>query len=54
MGVLTMTIRELRQMLTAADNQGMTIKELRALLFEIDGQDEIITENDMLRLTYGK
>ena len=49
-----MTIRELRRILTAVEDQEMTIKELRALLFEIDDQDDEITYDDMIRLTYGK
>lgn len=49
-----MTTRELREMLTAVENQEMTIRELRAILFEVEKQDEEITETDMLRMTFKK
>lgn len=34
-----MTIRELRNILTACNNQDLTIRELRAILFNIKNQD---------------
>lgn len=34
-----MTIRELRNILTACNNQDLTIRELRAILFEVKNQD---------------
>ena len=47
-----MTIRELRQVLTEIDNQGMTVQELRAILFE--EQDKTLEEMDLFKMTYGK
>ena len=36
---MQITIRQLRQALTAIDDQEMTVKELRAKLFEQEKQD---------------
>ena len=49
-----MTIRELRQVLTENDNQGMTVQELRAILFEQEEQDKTLEEMDLFKMTYGK
>ena len=49
-----MTIRELRQVLTEIDNQGMTVQELRAILFEQEEQDKTLEEMDLFKMTYGK
>ena len=48
------TIRELRQVLTEIDNQGMTVQELRAILFEQEEQDKTLEEMDLFKMTYGK
>ena len=50
----TMTVRELRQMLTEVENQEMTVKELRAILFEQEEQDKELEASDLLTMTYGK
>ena len=50
----SMTIRELRQVLTEIDNQGMTGQELRAILFEQEEQDKTLEEMDLFKMTYGK
>ena len=49
-----MTIRELRQVLTEIDNQGMPVQELRAILFEQEEQDKTLEEMDLFKMTYGK
>lgn len=50
---MQITIRQLRQALTAIDNQEMTIKELRAKLFEQEEQDaENKSVNDLIETLY--
>lgn len=50
---MQITIRQLRQALTAIENQEMTIKELRANLFEQEEQDKEDTSvNDLIETLY--
>lgn len=50
---MQITIRELRQALTAIDDQEMTVKELRAKLFMQDEQDkENKSVNDLIEALY--
>lgn len=46
-----MTTRELRQILTAVDNQDLTVRELRQILFQIDEQDQEITTGKVAEIT---
>lgn len=46
-----MTIRELRNILTACNNQDLTIRELRAILFEVKNQDIKADENLIKKIT---
>lgn len=50
---MNITIRQLRQALTAIENQEMTVKELRAKLFEQEEQDaESTSVNDLIETLY--
>lgn len=50
---MQITIRQLRQALTAIDDQEMTAKELRAKLFEQEEQDtENTSVNDLIETLY--
>lgn len=50
---MQITIRQLRQALTAIENQEMTIRELRAKLFEQEEQDKEDTSvNDLIETLY--
>ena len=46
-----MTIRELRNILTACNNQELTIRELRTILFEVKNQDIQADENLIKKIT---
>ena len=37
---ITMTIRKMRQLLTAVEDQEMTIRQLRKILFDMEDQDQ--------------
>ena len=47
-----MTVRELRQMLAAVDDQRMTVKELRDLLFQVQKQDCELYPETLLMMTF--
>ena len=50
---MNITIRQLRQALTAIENQEMTVKELRSKLFEQEEQDSENTSiNDLIETLY--
>lgn len=50
---MQITIRQIRQALTAIDDQEMTVKELRAKLFEQEEQDtENTSVNDLIETFY--
>lgn len=47
-----MTIRELRNILTACNNQNLTIRELRAILFEVENQDIKADDELIKKITF--
>ena len=50
---MNITIRQLRQALTAIDNQEMTVRQLREILFEEEEQDkENLSVNDLINTLY--
>ena len=50
---MNVTLRQLRQALTAVEDQNMTVKELRAKLFAQEEQDkEIKSVNDLIEALY--
>jgi hypothetical protein len=49
-----LTYRNLREALTAVDNQYLTVKELREILFQIEDQDSEVKESKIFRMTYAE